>query len=108
LSGGFGPSWSLDVAEGGYVHHSSLDASATHAVAPSTDWLHVRIRVLPNGSAATSEVTIIDHADVSTTTKIAVAEVGRSMFFGAVAGSTGPVDVYLDDVTCQISDPPVP
>lgn len=68
---------------------------------------HLHIHLLPGaGVPPSSTLTITDLTDASTTTTIPIAKVGPTVAFGAETARPIPSDVqvYVDDITCQITD----
>jgi hypothetical protein len=95
----------LEVEDGRLVHKTSIGPTiATTGAIVSSDWIHITVRLTPADGGATSEVTLLTR-DASTTTLGPITEIGAEMVFGAqVASPTGPVEVFVDDITCRLSD----
>jgi hypothetical protein len=100
--------FAVGVRDGGWVQQTDPDASilAGHDASATDEWVHVTIRLSPpdDGGVGSSEATL-RVGDASTTTTVPIDAIGTTMFFGAqIPEGTGPAKVYVDDVTCHITE----
>jgi hypothetical protein len=104
-------SFNLEAVDGGFVHTAPSAAPAAHTILASNDWIRVKVHQIPpntgSGTLWTSTLTITSSdAGTSSTTSVQTAKRGSSVQFGVSSRGSLPTPalVFVDDVTCKLSD----